>query len=314
MSIASPSQETGAGLCSEHAVLFYERDCELAATLADYLAEGLSGGAATIVIATPEHAAAALQRVRESGVDVAAALHEERLLLLDAADTLAELTVDGELDPSAFERVVGDLFRALAGKGLELCAYGEMVALLWDAGNCGGAIELETMWNGLAEDLSFRLLCAYSTTSLDRQDQRDALCGLHSSVLVAPRDELAHAIPPTEFECDLSSPARARRMVEAALEAEGHSESVLFGAALAVGELAGNAIRHACTGFTLTVLRSATALRVEVRDFAPLERPAAALRARLPHGLGLIDASAARWDHEASPDGKLLWAEFHTGP
>ncbi|MEA2216866.1 MAG: hypothetical protein QOK19_2427 [Solirubrobacteraceae bacterium] len=318
MAIASPLEEAGTGPCAEHAVLFYERESELTAKLAEYLAEGLSRGAATVVIATPEHTAASLQHVRASGVNVPAALHEGRLHLLDAADTLAALTVDGELDPDAFERVVGDLLRALAAEGFELCAYGEMVSLLWDAGNCGAAIELETMWNGLAEDLSFRLLCAYSTLSVDGHNQRDALeqvCSLHSAVLAPAGDApAAPGLIRAEFDHDVSSPARARRLVEAALRAEGHSESLMFGAALTVGELASNAVRHAGTGFALTVLRSGETLRIEVRDFAPEEGGRAAGQVRLPHGLGLIDASAAQWGIEPSADGKLAWAEFHTGP
>jgi hypothetical protein len=317
MPIASPFQEAGAGPCSEHAVLFYERESELTARLAEYLTEGLSGGAATIVIATPEHTAASLQRVRASGVNVAAALHDGRLHLLDAADTLAELTLDGELDPAAFERVVGDRFRRLAAEGLELCAYGEMVALLWDLGDCGAAIELETMWNGLAEDLSFRLLCAYTSASVDGPGRREALeqiCALHSSVLAPAGDgPAATGLLSAEFDCDASSPAQARQLVESALRADGCSESLLFDAALTVSELASNAVRHACTGFTVTVLRSGETLRIEVRDFAAPEHPPAALRVRLPHGLGLIDASTAQWGIAPSPGGKLVWAELHAG-
>ena len=36
-----------------------------------------------------------------------------------------------------------------------------MVALLWHQGNVAAAIELETLWNDLAEDRRFSLLCAY---------------------------------------------------------------------------------------------------------------------------------------------------------
>jgi hypothetical protein len=315
MPTASPFQAPETRPCSEHAVLFYESEAELAARLAEYLADGLCERTATIVIATPGHTADALQLMREGGVDVAAAREDGRLHLLDAADTLAALTVDCEPDLEAFQRVVGDLLRGFAAEGLELRAYGEMVALLWDAGHCGAAIELETMWNALAEDLSFELLCAYSTESVAGTDRRGALeqvCSLHSSVLPAPGDATALTeVLCAEFDCELGSPAGARAMLEAALRAEDHSESLLFGAVLAVGELASNAVRHARTGFALTVRRSPTTLRIEVHDFAP-QQSSVAPPVRLPHGLGLIDALAAQWGIEPSPHGKLAWAEFPT--
>ena len=63
----------------EHFVHLYQETRFLADAVADYLGESLSAGAAAIVIATPTHRAAFLERL-----DAEQALREGRLKLLDA--------------------------------------------------------------------------------------------------------------------------------------------------------------------------------------------------------------------------------------
>jgi len=62
-----------------------------------------------------------------------------------------------------------------AWPGREVRAYGEMVALLWDAGDVLGAIELEKLWNELARDLNFSLWCAHHGHSLAVHEHADEL-------------------------------------------------------------------------------------------------------------------------------------------
>ena len=71
---------------------------------------------------------------------------------------------DGTPDPVAFASVIGAALDDLTGSG-PVHAFGEMVALLWDEGNVTAAIELESLWNDLAEHRTFSLYCAYSMSS-----------------------------------------------------------------------------------------------------------------------------------------------------
>jgi hypothetical protein len=53
--------------------------------------------------------------------------------------------------------------RACRGrKDCVIRAYGEMVDVLWQAGQTAAAIRLEMLWNQLAQTHSFALLCGYS--------------------------------------------------------------------------------------------------------------------------------------------------------
>ena len=157
-----------------HAVHFYARDDVLLTRLTQYVLEGVHRDETVLVIATEQHRKALRGRV-------GAQVFRE----LDAADTLAQF-MDGGLaglpDPQRFDAVVGTLVRDLVAVAPHR-AYGEMVALLWAAGNGEATLQLEQLWNGLQAEIDFSLLCAYALTNpLDGAPQ-DSICDLHTHVL-----------------------------------------------------------------------------------------------------------------------------------
>jgi hypothetical protein len=155
-----------------HGVLFYDRDAQLVSALEDYLISGWSAGATGLVIATPEHRRALTERLAERLAERghAGSLAAGRLVLLDAATTLARFMRDGAPDAGEFDRSVGTLVRDHAAGG-ELRCFGEMVDVVWAEGDAVGAIELERLWSGLQDEVPFRLLCAYATAHVDPEDR-----------------------------------------------------------------------------------------------------------------------------------------------
>jgi hypothetical protein len=131
----------------EHVVQLYGADEQLLArNVSRYLAEGLKRGDGLILIATRPHADAILGQLRDTRPEVASALREGRLVSLDSAATLARFMCDGQPDRAMFETVIGGVLqevraRATSGK---VRAFGEMVGLLWAAGNRLAAILLGT--------------------------------------------------------------------------------------------------------------------------------------------------------------------------
>src|SRR5215472_13013814 len=109
-----------------HVVQFYGRDEELAEGVAGYLLGALDRGGVAIVIATPEHRREFEARLAQVGVDLAA--------VRDDGQTLRELMAADKLDSAAFDRVIGAVIRRAGAGGRPVRAFGEMVALLWDAG------------------------------------------------------------------------------------------------------------------------------------------------------------------------------------
>jgi len=147
-----------------HAVQFYKDETSLAATVARFLADGLSAGQPGLVIATPSHSESIVRELAARGLDVNALRTTGELRFFDARKTLASFMVEDMPDPGMFRSNVGDVIEKLCA-GRTPCpirAYGEMVDLLWQEGNANGAIKLEILWNQLAATYDFALLCGYA--------------------------------------------------------------------------------------------------------------------------------------------------------
>lgn len=297
----------------EHVVYFYDAERNLAAAAAGYLGAALAGGGAAIAILTPMHRAAFTSELRRLGMDVASAERAGRLVFLDARATLDQLLVDGAPEPGRFHEVVAATIAALACAHRPVHAYGEMVGLLWDIGDVDAVIALERQWNDMMAEVPFSLLCAYPATALNGgfADSIMAICDTHSGVvsrLPAPvRPEASRT-----FAVALSSPGRARAFVAATLTTWGARDELHDDAALVVTELAANAIKHARSGFTVSLDRVEDGIRITVGDAdpAPPARRSPDVRATSGRGLLLIDAVAASWGSTPADGGKLVWARI----
>lgn len=147
-----------------HAVQFYKDEGSLASTVAAFLADGIKTGEPGIMIATPSHAATILRKLKALGLDTHELRRTGELQLFDARKMLDAFMVGGVPDSLMFHSNVGDVIERLCS-GRRPCpirAYGEMVDLLWQDGNENGAIKLEILWNQLASNYEFALLCGYA--------------------------------------------------------------------------------------------------------------------------------------------------------
>ncbi len=173
---------------SEHIVQFCETDEYLIHSLSEYIHTGLKAGEACIVLATQPHRESLEQRLQEEGLDVDTARVRGQYVSFDAATTLAEFMVDGELDSERFVEVVGDIIlRTGQGRG-HVRIFGELVALLWKDGYRTEAIRLEELWNTLAQTYSFSLFCAYPMHGFGGEVYEvefSEICRQHSHVIPA---------------------------------------------------------------------------------------------------------------------------------
>ena len=331
-----------------HVVQFYGHEEELADRVTGYLLGALQHDGVAVVIATAVHRRAFEGRLTRAGVDLAAAARAGTYRTLDAGDTVRALTTGGQLDRGAFDRVIGRLI-ADAGQGERpVRAYGEMVALLWDAGLVNDAVQLEEMWGSLGLTHSFSLFCSYPARSVTGDGHLEAfaeVCRLHGSVVggwpapagpgptrapahgatrapAGPGATRAHSAksatrapgPGTTtraFALSGDAPAAARHFAVDAVRRLGAAD-LADDTALVVTELAANAIVHAQTGFTVDLSAGPDVLRITVRDASPLPPASAADLPALPlHGLGAVDALASRWGVErVGHSGKLVWVEL----
>jgi PAS domain S-box-containing protein len=173
-------------------VQFYEDETFLVAAVADFLAHGLALGQPLLVIATAPHVAELLARLRARGFDIDTAVMNGRVTILDARETLATFMVDSLPDATRFSAWIGHALRKSDRTGERGCvrAYGEMVDLLWKDGNVTAAVRLEELWNDLAVQHSFSLLCTYAMDNFSRADHHgsfSAICRQHAHVFPTER-------------------------------------------------------------------------------------------------------------------------------
>ncbi len=302
-----------------HVVQFYEREAELVRGVVSYLGGALRSGEAAVVIATEAHRDAFEAALERNGADLARARAAGLFVSLDAAATMATFVRDGEIDRAAFREAIGGLVRTASATGRGVRAYGEMVALLWDAGDVLAAIELETLWNELGAELPFALYCAYPATSVAGAEHAEALhqvCHLHSAVLGAHCESgLGGADPPSReeitasFRAEPQAPGDARRLLVETLRRRGRERVSVEAAALVLSELASNAVRHVGASFSVQATLQDSTLCVAVEDPGPTFAKDG-LVVRPTRGLGIVDALARRWGIEQTPRGKLVWAEL----
>ncbi len=146
---------------SSHSVQFYEKDEFLISQLSRYVSSGLTSGETCLVIATSAHGAALLEELAKIGLNVEAQVAESRLILKDAADTLAAFMIGAAPDEALFRKALQSILTQALALDKPLRAFGEMVALLWASGEADAAVELEGLWENILAEKSIRLLCAY---------------------------------------------------------------------------------------------------------------------------------------------------------
>jgi signal transduction histidine kinase len=171
-----------------HLVQFYNSEDFLCERVADFLAGGLSSGEPIVIIASEDRHQAFSRRLQDKGFEVEPARARGQFTWLDAHQTLAQFMVGTMPDWDLFKSVVGNTLERSSAVGghPRIRAYGEMVDILWRAGNPRAAIRLEEMWNELAKSHSFQLLCAYVMGSFYKSHQGGSIqdvCGLHTAVL-----------------------------------------------------------------------------------------------------------------------------------
>ncbi len=163
-----------------HAVQFYQDDVFLIESVSAFIKSGLEEGATVIILAT-EHHRKELQRSLDQADPP---LLATQVMFFDATAMLSTIMRDNWPSKMLFMREVGHMVQRAALKG-PVRIFGELVAVLWAQGDGRAAIRLEELWNELAKEHTFSLLCAYPTWAFSDQKDADSLrqiCQTHTHV------------------------------------------------------------------------------------------------------------------------------------
>ena len=316
------SDATARAMPRDHIVQFYQHDEELVATVSEFAIGALWSDGAVILVATTFHLFALEVALLRRGVDVGAARLDGSLVMVDADQALARFLIGGKPDFEAFANEVGDMIRTYAAAGRRVKVFGEMVALLWNAGHVAVAIELEKMWNDFGREVSFSLMCAYPASSVTGDGTEDAflqVCHCHSAVIGDGEDHwdqtnrfVVHRAPQTRsFIGHSSAIGPARRFVADTLSSW-RLDKLIDDCLMVVSELVTNAVIHAESDFTVSLSSHGDAVRLSVHDHSPV---VPVMRSPVPaavsgRGLRMVTALTRRWGTDFVDDGKIVWAEL----
>ena len=222
-------------------------------------------------------------------------------------------------DPALFNTTIGAIVERAARGGRAVRVFGEMVALLWSDGNVTGALALETLWNEMASDRRFFLLCAYPEALLDEAPLHavNSMCDRHSDLsLLGYLGQFAPATTATSSKMQrllipIPTAVSAARQIAIQTLVDWELPHLIHDSAILTSELAANAVLHAESCFRLTLSRGATCLRIAVEDgvaCAPATDSSTEVYDR--SRLSRIQSIASDWGCDVTPSGKTLWAEL----
>lgn len=167
-----------------HSVYFYDTEEALILRLVGIVTSALNSGNAALMVVTPEHAHQLTQCLSPR---LFRTTHElTRLTVIDAKETLDKFMVEGMPDRDRFRQTVKKLVAEASipadRTGGKLTVFGEMVALLWAAGQKEAALAVEQLWNELLADGHFYLHCAYPKSQFTYEERSSigSICELHS--------------------------------------------------------------------------------------------------------------------------------------
>ena len=280
----------------DHLVQFYSGDDELTGTVSGYLADGVRSGCGALVVATAPHRRASRERARFGRYRRSRGTGQPARSSWSTRPNCSAVSSSRRLDRERrgrFQSWPTACSSVLRTAGAPCASTPRCVALLWDARQVALAIELEELWNELGTQFPFWPPCA----PIRPRVVADGRHGRHpggAAGVIRLSSPLGLADPvPLPASCGRRGASRGE--LNSAQAARHYATGLLdrADAAIVATELAANAVLHARSGFTLTVSRSPAALRIAVRDYAPLE--SGSIEVKKDHGLGVVSQLATRW-------------------
>jgi hypothetical protein len=166
-----------------HRMEIYDDERTLADIVANLIAGARDLGQPALVIAAAPFRATLAEALRARQIDFKQ--QTSGIELLDSEDLLTDITAGQAPDTARFKQVIGGVLdRLCAGrKPCVVMIYADMADVLVRAGNAPAALALEALWNRLAGEYTFSLVCGYSAghfRHVPTLKELQAICDQHN--------------------------------------------------------------------------------------------------------------------------------------
>jgi MEDS: MEthanogen/methylotroph, DcmR Sensory domain len=176
-----------------HIVQLYQDEEFLTRAVCRFAAAALQHGEGLILVPTPSHWEAFRPRLEAEGVDVAAALRQGQLSVVDADELLPRFMRDAMPDAPLFLGLAGEVIaRARGGNRYpKVRWWGEMVNVLWERGDAEASMGLEDLFHQLAHQEDIAIFCSFLMDSFDGD--------VHTRMLPRLGQNHSHLIPVEDY-------------------------------------------------------------------------------------------------------------------
>lgn len=167
----------------QHVLQLYDCSDDLIDTLFHFVDDGFKSNDAVLIISTHEHRERLDEKLRQAGHNIFSLRLRDQYICLDASEMLVEFMIHGMPDSLLFRYTITDLVKRARRSQRRVRAFGEMVAILWDAGNQEAALALEQLWNNYMDMEPFTLFCAYPQNADDGKSMFEEVRHAHKHCL-----------------------------------------------------------------------------------------------------------------------------------
>jgi len=188
----------------DHVVQLYQDQDFLNRAVCRFAAAALANGEGVILVPTVKHWNAFRPRLIAEGIDVEAAQKRGQLTIVDADETLPRFMHDGMPDSPVFLGLAADVVtRARGGNRFpKVRWWGEMVNILWERGDVAASMNLEDLFDQLAQKHDIAIFCSFLMDNFNGE--------IHTRLLPRLGENHSHLIPVEDY-------ARLERAVADAL-------------------------------------------------------------------------------------------------
>jgi hypothetical protein len=188
----------------DHVVQLYQDQDFLNRAVCRFAASALANGEGVILVPTVKHWNAFRPRLIAEGIDVEAAQKRGQLTIVDADETLPRFMHDGMPDSPVFLGLAADVVTRARGSNRfpKVRWWGEMVNILWERGDVAASMNLEDLFDQLAQKHDIAIFCSFLMDNFNGE--------IHTRLLPRLGENHSHLIPVEDY-------ARLERAVADAL-------------------------------------------------------------------------------------------------